>query len=189
MELVQALKEWQVAVNALEQGETVLLLRKGGIRETGGRFQVPFAQVLLYPTYEHQQAQWLKPAYAGQVQPVASGWHPDSVRIGAWANITHVFPVQSAEMVAALLPFHVWNEAFVTERLRWKPQSPLYLLLLRVYRLPTAVQLPYVADYGGCKSWIELKAPIAVEQAMPVLDETAYGDRVQQIQNCMQANG
>ncbi|TVQ05475.1 MAG: DUF1802 family protein, partial [Leptolyngbya sp. DLM2.Bin27] len=30
------LKEWQVAVTALRQGETILLLRKGGIREAKG---------------------------------------------------------------------------------------------------------------------------------------------------------
>ena len=53
---LHALKEWAVAVNALESGKTIMLLRKGGIHERGGRFQVAHEQVLLYPTYEHQQA-------------------------------------------------------------------------------------------------------------------------------------
>jgi len=50
-----ALKEW-AAVDALEQGKTImLLLRKGGIHEQGGRFKVAQNQILLYPTHEHQQ--------------------------------------------------------------------------------------------------------------------------------------
>jgi len=36
-----ALKEWAVAVDALEQGKTIMLLRKGGIHEQGGRFSCP----------------------------------------------------------------------------------------------------------------------------------------------------
>jgi hypothetical protein len=49
-----ALKEWAVAVNALESGKTIMLPRKGGIHEQSGRFQVAHEQILLYPTYEHQ---------------------------------------------------------------------------------------------------------------------------------------
>ena len=51
-----ALKEWAVAIKALEAGKTIMLLRKGGIHERGGCFHVPQREVLLYPTYEHQQA-------------------------------------------------------------------------------------------------------------------------------------
>ena len=40
LNLTSALKEWAVAVEALEQGKTIMLLRKGGISEQGGRFQV-----------------------------------------------------------------------------------------------------------------------------------------------------
>jgi hypothetical protein len=67
-----ALKEWAVATRALEQGNTVLLLRKGGIHERGGVFTVAQSQVLLYPTYEHQKPHLLKAEYADQVEPVAS---------------------------------------------------------------------------------------------------------------------
>ena len=58
-----ALKEWAIAINALETGKTIMLLRKGGIREKGGSFRVAHNRVLLYPTYEHQQAVMLKADY------------------------------------------------------------------------------------------------------------------------------
>jgi len=62
-----ALKEWAAAVDALEQGKTIMLLRKGGIHEQGGRFKVAQNQILLYPTHEHQQPFLLRHDYAEQV--------------------------------------------------------------------------------------------------------------------------
>lgn len=88
--LSHALKEWSVAVEALEAGKTIMLLRKGGIREESTNFEVPYRQVWLYPTYEHQKPDLLKSEYASQVTPVESGWHPDTVRIGSCAEITGV---------------------------------------------------------------------------------------------------
>jgi hypothetical protein len=180
-ETTHALKEWQVAVNALEQGETILLLRKGGIRETGGKFSVQQDQVLLYPTYEHQQPELLKPDYAGLVQPVESGWHPTEVRIGAWAKITETLAIAQADEIDRLLPFHIWNQRFVTERLQWKPKQPLYALLLQVYRLPEPYIIPYVKSYDGCKSWIELQRAIALNEGYTVMSEGEYQQQARAI--------
>lgn len=175
--IAHAFKEWQVAVAALERGETIILLRKGGLRESGGKFTIAHDRVLLYPTYEHQRSHLVKPQYAAAIDPVASGWHPETVRIGAWATITDVFQVSDAERVAALLPFHVWNEAFVAERLKWKAAQPIDVLLLRVYRLSQPQVIPYEAAYGGCKSWLDLTQAIALDESFSVLTDRDYGDR------------
>ncbi|MBD0300628.1 MAG: DUF1802 family protein, partial [Tolypothrix sp. T3-bin4] len=98
-----AFKEWAVAVDALEQGKTIMLLRKGGIKEEGNRFKVAHNHVLLYPTYEHQQPNLLKAEYAPLVNPVTSGWHPETVRIGSWAEITDILLVSDESVVADLL--------------------------------------------------------------------------------------
>ncbi|HIK17568.1 MAG TPA: DUF1802 family protein [Leptolyngbyaceae cyanobacterium M33_DOE_097] len=180
-----ALKEWQVAIAALTAGDTILLLRKGGIREEKGRFFVEHEQVWLYPTVEHQKPELLKPAYASQVQVVESGWHPDAIAIPGWATITHTFQVKDAERVAALEPFHIWNERFVTERLHWKPSQPLYVLLLRVYRLAEPIAIPYQAAYGGCRSWIDLEQAFPL-QGEAVLTEAEYGDWVAAVQALLQ---
>ncbi|AFZ31286.1 protein of unknown function DUF1802 [Gloeocapsa sp. PCC 7428] len=169
-----ALKEWAVAVAALEQAKTIMLLRKGGIHEQGGRFRVACDQVLLYPTYEHQQPALLKPEYANAVTPVASGWHPETVRISSWAEITDILPVSDPQVVEALLPFHIWNDKFTRDRLKWKSRQPLYILLLRVYTLPQVHHIPYRAEYGGCKSWIDLAQTISLENSQPVLSDAAY---------------
>ncbi len=180
--LSHALKEWAIAVNALETGRTIVLLRKGGIREQENRFTIAQSQVLLYPTYEHQQPHLLKDNYQSQVQPVLSGWHPDLVKIGSVADITHIFQVSEAAILDALLPFHIWNSQFAAERFQWKPKSPLYVLLLRVSKLSQPQVIPYRADYGGCRSWIDLEAAIDVNHATPVLSDQAYTDQIEKIE-------
>lgn len=178
-----AFKEWAVAVNALEEGKTILLLRKGGIKEEGNRFKVAHNQILLYPTYEHQQPDLLKLQYASGVKPVPSGWHPQTVRIGAWAEITDILLVSEESAVKALLQYHIWNEQFVSDRLKWKPRVPIYLLLLRTHRLVQVSEIPYLPEYGGCKSWIDLSEPISFKGAVPVLSDAEYAQQVAAIQH------
>jgi hypothetical protein len=185
MLLQTALKEWAIATEALANGDTITLLRKGGIREIGGRFQVQQSQVWLYPTYEHQNPALLKAAYADRVQTVASGWHPETVALQAWANITHVLAVYEPQRVMALDPWHIWNERFINERLKWKAQSPLFVLLLRSYRLPQALVIPWEPAYGGCRSWLELRQAYPVETTQPVLSDTQYHQQVEAIQACL----
>ncbi|BAY18883.1 hypothetical protein NIES21_47370 [Anabaenopsis circularis NIES-21] len=176
-----ALKEWSVAINALESGKTIMLLRKGGIHEQNGRFQVAHEQVLLYPTFEHQQSFLLKSEYADLVCPVTPGWHPETVRIGSWAEITDILPISEESTVNALLPFHIWNEHFICDRLKWKPRQPLYIILLRTYKIPKVKEIPYLPQYGGCKSWIDLAQLINIEGATPVLSDSHYSAIVKEI--------
>lgn len=182
-----ALKEWAVAVDALEQGKTIMLLRKGGIHEQSGRFKVAHDQVLLYPTHEHQQPLLLKPEYSQQVTPVTSGWHPETIRIGSWAKITDIFSVIDEATVNALLPFHVWNEQFISDRLKWKARQPLYILLLRTYKLSQVQMIPYRQEYGGCKSWIDL-ASIDIDQSVSVLNDVTYTHIVSEIRGIVENN-
>ncbi|NEQ82765.1 MAG: DUF1802 family protein [Moorea sp. SIO2I5] len=181
-----ALKEWAVAVDALEAGKTIMLLRKGGIREQGNCFRVAHPKVLLYPTYEHQKPNLLKPDYAEQVKPVLSGWHPETVRIGSWASITDILSVTEQSTVAALLPYHIWNEQFASERLKWKPRQALYVLLLRTYQLPEPVITPYHQEYGGCRSWIDLVEPISYQGVVPVWNDREYIEQVREIRSLIQ---
>ena len=176
--ITQALKEWATAVDALAAGKTIMLLRKGGIKEEGNGFKVAYNRVLLYPTFEHQRPELLKADYARRVQPVESGWHPETIRIGSWAEITDIFQVSAAETVAALLPDHIWNEEFVSTRLKWKPRQPLYVLLLRTYKLPQVCEIQYMPEYGGCKSWIDLAEDISLAGSVAVLDDATYTQKV-----------
>ena len=50
-----AFKEWAVTVRALAEGEQLLTLRKGGIREPGKHFKLDYDRFFLYPTFDHQR--------------------------------------------------------------------------------------------------------------------------------------
>ncbi|NEQ39341.1 MAG: DUF1802 family protein [Okeania sp. SIO3I5] len=176
-----ALKEWNVAVNALENGNTIMLLRKGGIREQGNNFTVVHKQVLLYPTFEHQQPNLLKPQYAKQVEIVDSGWHPEKIKISSFAEITNVLPVSDPSILNNLFAYHIWNEKFVSDRLKWKPQQRLYILLLRTYKLSQVYEIFYHPKYGGCRSWINLAKPINITDLVPVLNDDTYRNRSAEI--------
>src|SRR4029450_11696583 len=95
--MAPALKEWAVIVHALLEGEQVLDVRKGGLREDGRHFGLQATRVWLYPTAEHQQPELLKPAYRHMVDlapasPVGgrgrertSRQTSESVPAGAWS--------------------------------------------------------------------------------------------------------
>ena len=178
-QLQHALKEWAIAVDALTSGKTIVLLRKGGIRERG--FQVKHRLVWLYPTFEHQKPHLLKPEFASEVVSVESGWHPEEIAIKSCAEVTDVLAVGDRNQIAPLQPFHIWNSEMIDERLQWKPDRPLMLLLLKVYRLTQPQIIPYHEQYRGCKSWIDLVKPIATEQLIPVMEDRKYSQISQEI--------
>ena len=180
--LTHALKEWSVAVDALTRGKTIVLLRKGGIRERQGRFSVDFDRVLLYPTYEHQKPDLLKPEYADSVTTVESGWHPERVSVRAWAHITNIWQVSEKSTVESLLDYHIWNDRFASERFNWKPKQPLYVLLLRAYLFDGVREIAYRSEYGGCRSWLEIEEAIEVDTQNPAIGDDEYAQTVDRIE-------
>jgi hypothetical protein len=164
VQIKTALKEWSVAVEAIAQGKTLLLLRKGGIKEQQGRFVTEADCVVLMPTFEHQRPELLKPPYRASVEPVSPGWHPPTLTLKAWAEITHIFLTHDADKVEALSAFHIWQPAVAQTRLNWKPKQPLYVLALRAHRWLEPVTLPWDAAYGGCRSWVTLAESFETEE-------------------------
>lgn len=185
MLITAALKEWSVAVDALAAGETILLLRKGGIKEDNGQFSAQADRAMLFPTFEHQRRDLLKPQYQSAVEPVTPGWHPQTIELKAWAEITHIFLTHEAEQVAALETFHIWQPHLAEERLKWKPSQPLYVLLLRAYRLLSPVIISWQSAYGGCRSWIDLAQGIETEGGVAAISEADYQAKVAAIQRLL----
>ncbi len=180
-----ALKEWSVAVDALTAGETILLLRKGGIREDNGQFSAQADKVALFPTFEHQQRALLKPKYQSAVEPVTPGWHPQTVELKAWAEITHIFLTRQIDQVATIEPFHIWQPQLAEERLKWKPNQPLYVLTLRAYRFSSPVVIPWQSAYGGCRSWISLEQSLDTDGGVAAISEAEYLAQVAVIQSLL----
>ena len=185
MKVSWALKEWNAAVTALLQGQTVLLLRKGGIREDHGQFHVVARKFLLLPTSEHQGAQLLKPEYQSYADHPQAKADTSTICFNGWASITHVLRLDQPEIVRNLLPCLIWNRQFVQDRLQWKPNKPLYGIVLRAYHLAHPIELVRHSGYGGCRSWVDLGTSVAAEEGIPALTDAAYQDKLNHILGCL----
>lgn len=153
---VPAFKEWAVIVRALLEGEQVLDVRKGGLREDGRRFGVRADQCWLYPTYEHQKPELLKPAYRRWVSETEMSADSGTVQISGWADIVGAVTLSDPEELAALGSKLIWTDEYAASRLGWKARQPLWILALRTYQLETPLIVPYREEYGGCTSWVDV---------------------------------
>jgi hypothetical protein len=170
--LRHTLKEWAVAVRALERGETALVVRKGGIREKA--FAVRDTRFLLLPGYEHQRLDLLKPEYRQLMQEMPDLTDGGPLRFTSFAEVKGAYEVSEPESLEAIDPYHMWTSEYAESRFRWRPKKPLTVLVLRTYLLPGPVELPYGEAYAGCRSWIELDEPVSTEGSRPVLDDASF---------------
>ena len=84
-----------------------------------------------------------------------------------------------------LLPYHIWTDEYAQSRLRWKPMLPLSILLLRVYRMGGPVTVPYLKEYGGCTSWVDILPRIDLGQLQPILTDAEFQQQVDAIKGSL----
>ncbi len=182
-----ALKEWAVAVKALREGRQILLVRKGGIREETRDFRIQARQFLLFPTYEHQRADLLQPAFQADLEQVlAAPRDPNRVRIDTWAELTDEFEVTEEWQVVALADHYCWSQTYAEERLRWRPRKPLLVMAVRAHALAAPREIELRPEYGGCKSWLQLAEDVSVASKTPALAADEYAARVSAVRAALE---
>ena len=180
-----AFKEWAVAVDALTDGKQIMLLRKGGISEESKYFTVIHNKFLLYPTYEHQSKDLIKPEFQDElIKYQNSTTIQDPVTFNTWAEVIEVIELSDKDKLIKLSPFHIWSDDYAESRLRWKPSLPLSVMLLKVHSLSEPVSVPYDDHFGGCKSWIEMQSHLDLEHN-PVLSESKLSQTVNNIKSIL----
>ena len=116
-----AFKEWAVTVRALAEGEQLVTLRKGGIREANRHFTVQHDRFFLYPTFDHQRNDLVRASHVPELrraleegvwadgEPPAQALdidggipQPDRVRIRAWAEVASAWTITDRRVVAAV---------------------------------------------------------------------------------------
>jgi hypothetical protein len=167
-----ALKEWAMVCRALESGRQMLLLRKGGIYESGGEFQVENREFLLFPTYVHQNLKMLKESEHAGFE--ARSTEPSEIVLSAAGVVSDIIELKSRQQMDAIDEEHIWTPPLIDMRFDYRPENPLYLLLVRAYRLHEPVTIANTPAYAGCKSWVPLDQPLEMGDALPVLDDVKY---------------
>ena len=197
--VTRALKEWDVVVAALEQGEQAILVLKGGLDDPGQRIPLERGRFWLYPTLFHARGVFLKPEYHDLLVP---GMHrapretarlvarpeghrravtPGHVALRAVAEIVEAVEAPSLEALQRLSERTVWTPKYLTLRYRWRPQDRPLVLVLRVSALPEAVEVEERVEYGGCRSWLDLVDPPEAGAARPLWDEKRLTDEVRAV--------
>ena len=181
-----ALKEWAVTVHSLSQGQQILLLRKGGIHEEGKDFRVIHSEFLLYPTYEHQREDLLKPEHQSTLSQLLSELpRSETITFTHWAKTEEIIEVSDQEKVDELSPHHIWADEYAQSRLHWKPMLSLSIMLLRVYKIEQPVTVPFIPEYGGCTSWVEVIPTINLGRMKPVLTDQEFQRQVDEIKGSL----
>lgn len=183
-----ALKEWATVLEAMAKGEQIVLIRKGGLIEPGSGFDLVADQFVFYPTFEHQAVNYLRSPYQAYFEQASQQRAAEGqVRFELFGQA--VFSVKSHEpkIVEHLKDFHIYNDDFVSQRLKWQPDQPLLIAVIRAFRLSLPSIIPVAAQYAGCKSWVELESPVTLEGLQPVLSDADFAQRFNQVKALLDA--
>jgi hypothetical protein len=177
------LKEWAIIIEALAQGRQLILLRKGGLQEEGGRFTPKHKEFFLFPTYTHQQGKGIKEAeqrFLKSVKPRVD----DYIDLRAYATVAYGVQLKTWEEVAALEPFHIWSAEEIRDRFN-RREPDLTMLALRVYRLPRVIPIAEEPRFKGCRSWVTLDTSVVTDSPIPVLSEKKFLEKLNVVQQAL----
>jgi hypothetical protein len=177
-----ALKEWRVVCDALATGRQIILLRKGGIYEAAGEFEIEHREFLLFPTYVHQKSRMIKPDQKLEERII----EPAEVQLSVAGKITDILQISDRQKMDALDAEHIWAPALIDMRFNYRSENPLYLLLVRASRLTKPITMPNTPAYAGCKSWVPLEKSVEAEETVPALADAEYQIRRQAILEIIQ---
>lgn len=168
-----ALKEWAATIEALRQGRQIMLLRKGGLHDAGGVFELEHQQFWLFPTQLHQATTLVKPEHRDLLQSTS---HIDKqhIEIQCFARVERVWRLDETAQSTLQQTQHIWSPDYLTLRFGYQPGHTLAVMALRVWQLPQAQVVAPDAKYFGCRSWVELAQPLALEDARPVLSDAEF---------------
>ena len=101
--------------------------------------------------------------------------------------MTDRFELRDEEALDSISASHIWSEEYARKRLHWRPSQPLTVALLRVYELQQPQTLPVLAEYSGCKSWVELGREVSLGLMRPVLSDAAYESMTDDVRSILGA--
>jgi hypothetical protein len=165
----------------LADGRQAVLLRKGGIAETAGVFQLEHADFWLYATYLHQQHDGMRPDLRPLLEEVRKQQTPAGIiRFTHFASAPRAYLAENLESLLGLQDLHGWSEPMVRSRFAYR-RPGLFVVPVRVFQANQSHEIMESAEYAGCKSWVELDAPLPTEAATPVLEDQAFSTVVERL--------
>ena len=182
-----AFKEWAIVVDALGRGEQILILRKGGISEGKGGFQMEHSRFWLFPTLYHQQGTGVIESAQRRYQQIQSSLPTEtSFPLQYFAAVEWWSPIADLATARRLQGQHIWTEQVIEDRFEWGREQKIFAIAVRVHQIPSALQLPMSPAYGGCKSWIQLEQDLSTEPSTPVLSDMLFQAKLSALRRALE---
>lgn len=166
-----ALKEWAGVCDRLASGEQLLLIRKGGIRERKGAFQVEHPEFFLFPTRFHE----------------AGAEPPARVEMGLYARVARDVEVADLERLRGLGSMHAIPWEDVERRFRYGKEPGVHVLALRAFRLRRPAVVENARAYDGCVSWVDLERELPVEPEGPAVPAGEFERRLEDLRRALES--
>jgi hypothetical protein len=179
---IHALKEWDAQVQALETGQTALVIRKGGIVETRGGFEVEHREFWLYPTFLHQNLGELRSGFSSLLRPDSA---PGKVSIRAFARVERIWNLENLEIIKALESHQCLTAVALERKFLYRNKPWVHALLLRVYNLEPAQTISETELQRGCVSWVPLEQEISLEGLKPTMDDLSFVAQRQKLESIL----
>jgi hypothetical protein len=180
-----AFKEWAVTCRALAAGRQSLLLRKGGIHEHRGRFEVEHTEFWLFPTRFHQNADEIRENARPLLQQVADDAPPaGSVRLSLYAVVEEVIEVADESLLPRLGDLQILAEETLLERFHYR-RPGLFVLPVRIFRRLVPVTLADTPHFAGCRTWVDLGQDLSTADFTPALHDAEHAVRMREIRSSL----
>jgi hypothetical protein len=168
-----ALKEWAAIEDALAGGRLSVLVRKGGIYEKRGGFEVEHRGFWIYPTGWHQNEHELRPEFRGHLGDTPR--FPESqLALRVFCTVQASWRVEDLAALERLGDLQPFSGETLKSRFEYRGKPYLHVILVRAHVLSEPRIIPNTAAYEGCISWVALDQPLPTSGAAPVLDDDAF---------------
>ena len=168
-----ALKEWAAVEDALATGRLSVMVRKGGIYEKRGGFEVEHREFWIFPTGWHQNEHELLPSIREHLGDTPR-FAPGEVPFRLYCVVTDALRVESLEAVERLGDLQPFTPETLRSRFEYRGRPYLHVLIVRAHLLPTPRVMPNTTAYEGCVSWVELDEALPTADTTPVLLDAEF---------------
>jgi hypothetical protein len=168
-----ALKEWAAVEDALAMGHLTVLVRKGGIYEKRGEFDVEHREFWIYPTGWHQNESELRREIVEHLGDVPR-FAPDEIPFRLYCVVEDALRVESVDALLRLREVQPFTDDTLRSRFEYRGKPYLHVLIVRAFRLPEPVVVRNTPAYEGCVSWVELDEALSTAGAQPVMMDAQF---------------
>ena len=172
---VAALKEWAAVEALLASGDVSLLIRKGGLIERRGEFEVEHRRFWLFPTQYHQNPPELRPDFHWALE-AARDSRPREGRLPLrlLLDVEAAFRIEDEALLPEIAPLQPYTDEVLHSRFHYRGRPYLHALLVRAFVREEPYPIRRRPSSRGCVSWVPLEEEVPEEGLRPVLDEEEF---------------